>query len=378
MSALQQAHHKAVAELIPIQQFIVKVFKNARMSEGQSGIDRAFTRLSEYRAKAQQVRSLSLLLREEDEQPYVEAREVLQSNNNGMLFRNPLADVRDRTLYGDAGRFHELQRSKPTVLDPLIAVAATLAGRSFREELSLWKSFTADDDMLHRIAEVLSKVSETTHLIAVDLETSGLTPVDGEVLEVGIVSGSADASRCARVSLLLGADYDNTGAEYIHGIHSGMISGLPKISSKSVKNFLQGFLNTGHVMLSHNTASEWNWLAVDLPGFLEANMDAAGVRRGVDTAVLSQAIMEGSGNRLEDFATVAGVEYENGHEALSDALIAVTAFRRAVRELSRQSAPQRLQGGIAGEFVGIDEDWLLPSPYPQKFKHFQHQCRAYR
>ena len=192
--------------------------------------------------------------------------------------------------------------------------------------------------------------------IAVDLETSSLTPLTGEILEIGIVEIQGyDPLQWPRFSLRFDLSSEvarslGTGSTHIHGITADELRGCPRITDPEVQKLLKGYLCSGRKLISHNSSFEFRWLSQFVDGFFEANYDHTGLQTAIDTAVLCKFAfsLEGGtgiqGNSLEAIVEALGYSYREAHRAQADAAMAALAAHgmlqpvggRALRELTAE------------------------------------------
>lgn len=192
--------------------------------------------------------------------------------------------------------------------------------------------------------------------IAIDLETSSLTPLTGEILEIGIVEiRGSDPLLWPRFSMRFDLSCDlarelGTGSQHIHGISCEDLKGAPKITDSSVQKLLQGYLCSGRKLITHNAPFEFRWLSQYVDGFFEANYDHWGLQTAIDTAVLCKfafSLSGGSGisgNSLRATVESLGLSYQGAHRAQADAAMAALAAHgmlkgvggRPLRELNAE------------------------------------------
>jgi len=173
--------------------------------------------------------------------------------------------------------------------------------------------------------------------IAVDLETSSLTPLTGEILEIGIVEiRGSDPLLWPRFSLRFDLSSDRaralgTGAKHIHGIEVEDLTGAPKISDPAVQKFLRSYLCSGRRLITHNASFEFRWLSQFVDGFFEANYSQSGFQTMIDTGVLCKFAFSlgggrgATGNSLRATVESLGLGYREAHRAQADAAMAALA-----------------------------------------------------
>lgn len=221
------------------------------------------------------------------------------------------------------------------------------------DRLELWPSYFGQssngDWELRSQADVLQELrfplsgADLEGAIAVDLETSSLTPLTGEIIEIGIVEiRGSDPLKWPRFSMRFDLSSElarkvGTGAEHIHGISKEDIQGLPRISDPAVQKLLQSYLCSGRRIISHNSAFEFRWLSQYVEGFFEANYSPTGLQLTIDTAVLCKfafSLGGGSGavgNSLRATVEALGLSYREAHRAQADAAMAALAAHGMLR-----------------------------------------------
>lgn len=233
------------------------------------------------------------------------------------------------------------------------------------DRLSLWPNYfgqssRVDSFALRSQASILDELlfplsgADLQGTIAVDLETTSLSPQDGEIIEIGIVEiDGKDPLKWPRFSMRFDLSSDRaralgTGAHYLHGISTSDIKGAPKISDKAVQNLLKKYLCSGRRLIVHNGPFEFKWLSQYVDGFFEANYDDFGHQRIIDTVILSRIAFQlngGSGitsNRLQSVVEAVGLQYEGGHSALADAGMTALAAHRMLDTVSKATLLQPL------------------------------------
>jgi len=221
------------------------------------------------------------------------------------------------------------------------------------DRLELWPSYfgqssngnwelKGQSDVLQELRFPLSGAN-LEGAIAVDLETSSLTPLTGEIIEIGIVEiRGSDPLQWPRFSMRFDLSSElarkvGTGAEHIHGISPEDIQGAPKISDPEVQKLLQSYLCSGRRIISHNASFEFRWLSQFVEGFFEANYDRTGLQTMIDTAVLCKfAFSLGGGtgvvgNSLRATVETLGMSYREAHRAQADAAMAALAAHGMLR-----------------------------------------------
>lgn len=241
--------------------------------------------------------------------------------------------------------------------------------------LELWPSYFGQSSSgnwkLQTQREILDELrfplsgADLQGAIAVDLETSSLTPLKGEILEIGIVEilGN-DPLDWPRFSLRFDLSSElarslGTGAEHIHGINARELAGLPRISDPAVQSTLQRYLCSGRRLISHNSSFEFRWLSQYVDGFFEANYSRMGMQTSIDTGVLckfafSLAGGRGAiGNSLRATVESLGLGYLEAHRAQADASMAALAAHGMLRAAGA-TQPRQLSSEEYRELLTVE------------------------
>lgn len=207
--------------------------------------------------------------------------------------------------------------------------------------------------VLEEIGELL-KGAELEGALAVDLETTSQSPMDGEILEIGIVEiRGSNPLEWPRFSLKFGLSSNRarrlgTGPSWLHGIQVEDTYGRPSFASPDVQKLLSAYLCSGKRLIFHNGSFEFKWLSHYLDGFFEANIDPRGFPRFLDSSILSKIAFQlggGHGIRGNGLSTIADhldVDYGSyAHRAMGDA--ATTALCSYLMLEAASDSPGMLQ-----------------------------------
>lgn len=203
----------------------------------------------------------------------------------------------------------------------------------------------ADDPSIYPEA-----TGDGVRFVALDLETTGKSAKDCEIVEIGIVEYDKNGKEISRWGQLvrppLTADgVLSTGDEdcvAVHGIKPEDVADSPSFAE--IIPELRERLN-GAVMIGHNIQFDSIFLKTSLrrhapenmPEFKEPNWD-----KEADTMVHAHRHLGGLGlenRKLKTIATHFGVTYDNGHRAEHDAQVAGEVFfilRQRLREKRAQ------------------------------------------
>jgi len=157
----------------------------------------------------------------------------------------------------------------------------------------------------------------------IDVETTGFSPDDERIIEVGVVLLGHDGVETGSFSTLVDPRRD-PGPTSIHRITPAMLHGAPDFAT--VRPYLAGTLS-GRVLVGHNIDQ------FDL-AFLRAECTRVGGRSlvpdelaTVDTLTVAQAHLPLPGKaRLVDCCEYYGLTWDDHHSALGDARVTAALF----------------------------------------------------
>ncbi len=162
----------------------------------------------------------------------------------------------------------------------------------------------------------------------IDLETSGLSPNTGRVIEIAIAVINLDGEITNRFSTLINPGDGNVGRTDIHGISASNLVGAPSLEDIS-GNILELFQNS--IIVAHNAKFEEKFLAMEFKkiGFEIPPLPA------LDTLWLSQIVLNLNDYKLQTVIAHFGKRIANAHTALGDVL----AVSEILPEMLNLSAP---------------------------------------
>lgn len=232
----------------------------------------------------------------------------------------------------------------------------------------------------------------TVRVVSIDLETAGpagkegFDPVNGSIIEVGLIEYDLDGNEVDRYEQLVApacevAAVCGTGAVEIHQITLEDVADAPDWDTVApvVADRLKG-----RVLLAQNARFEQTWLEHHL-GTQAQEFDRWGPT--VDTMCLAKQHLTLANHRLSTICETLGVDYTNGHRAMHDANVAAQAFFAMRTQIfatynespSRRAAPQPVLGfgtrvrttkGLvrlsAADFspTTVVDPWALPAAQP--------------
>lgn len=184
----------------------------------------------------------------------------------------------------------------------------------------------------------LTALSEI-EFIAVDLETTGLSPIACRIVEIGAVRFRLDGTELDRYEQLIDPRCAiPRGAMRIHGITGRMVAGMPTIA-EALPEFIEFLGDASRVMVAHNATFDLGFLNVALA----KNSVASPLHRVVDTLRLARRCIRDSRSfRLEDLAVHLGLAEFEEHRALADARLAAGLFRRSLERVRRAETVEDL------------------------------------
>ncbi len=166
-----------------------------------------------------------------------------------------------------------------------------------------------------RVASIID-VSDLSQIVAIDVETTGLSPNRDRIVEVALVGLDKSANPdWSWQSLINPGRQIPAQATAIHGITSREVAAAPAFSDLS-DEILQSL--QGKILMAHN-------LQFDAQ-FLRAEIRRSGRKmpalHGVDTLDLARRYgwRAGSSHRLGDLCRQYGIQTSNLHRALGDAM----------------------------------------------------------
>lgn len=197
--------------------------------------------------------------------------------------------------------------------------------------------------------------SWTRDRVFVDIETSGMSPDQGEIIEIGITrvnpKGEIVFSHDERFGLKdeKALDVMGTGMQEVHKIGIEDIRGKRNWRAPEVQAIMQQHLNDPNaVMVAHNEAFEKRWFNQTVDGFWKTHAYNTTLahqtrRKGeVHEPITTQDTMwtarylahHTENNKLATFTVGHGIPYENAHSAKADTdmtMEAVYAFDKKLK-----------------------------------------------
>lgn len=170
-----------------------------------------------------------------------------------------------------------------------------------------------------------SLLLDDIEFVAFDLETTGLSAHECQIVEFGAVRFRLDGKILACFEQLVDPGCPiPRAASRIHGITDSMVSGMPTVA-ETLPMFLEFVGNGSPVGLAHNARFDVS--------FLEAATERGPGQRlagpVVDTLRLARRTVQGMYNyRLESLARALQVADAEDHRALSDARLVMGLFSR--------------------------------------------------
>lgn len=187
----------------------------------------------------------------------------------------------------------------------------------------------------------------TKDRVYIDIETSGMAPDSGEIIEVGIQRVAPDGKIVFEYDERFGVkderilDILGTGMQEVHKIAPDDIRGKKRFVDSDVQNLMRQHLNDENaVMVAHNENFEKRWFNQSVDNFhevhsLNTTRKFKAAREGVsipprithDTMWTSRYLAHHTtNNKLATFTTDNGVEYLDAHSALPDAIMTKDAI----------------------------------------------------
>lgn len=219
----------------------------------------------------------------------------------------------------------------------------------------------SEGDMNDRMRAEYRKGGPTTwkkDLVSVDIETSGMGPNSGEIIEIGIRRTRPDGTTVMEYEERFGVRDERilniigTGAQDIHKIAPDDIRGKRTFQHHEVQAKVKALLMDDNVVVvAHNKAFEERWFDQYIPGFRKHRArltterfqaERAGKKHREPKALMCTMFMarylnhDSANNRLATFTESNGVPYVDAHSALPDAQMtqqAIWNFDKKLRGL---------------------------------------------
>ena len=186
-------------------------------------------------------------------------------------------------------------------------------------------------------AEVYKTLKPTGSFNGIDLETNGMHPMKGKIIEFGGISYDMDSGEeTARLGKLynpgkVSMQMQATGHQEVHGISPEMVSAQDELDDARQKEILD-YVTSNGPLVAHNASFEKGWLRGHIKGYAEA--EARGDISYVDTMKITSQTTNTKKNRLEDFVTHYGDDYVDAHRATNDVEMMMTAFKKWANQRS--------------------------------------------
>ena len=148
--------------------------------------------------------------------------------------------------------------------------------------------------------------------VLLDLETTGLSPRDSHIIEIGAVKVVHHEIIDTYNTLINPPVHISSFITNLTGIHDRMVKDAPSIG-EALTSFME-FVG-GHIVAGHN-------VTFDL-GFIRVAAEDAGLsfpNDYVDTVWMSRKLFPDMSHSLGDLVSAFGVRNEHAHRALSDVL----------------------------------------------------------
>lgn len=155
----------------------------------------------------------------------------------------------------------------------------------------------------------------------VDVETTGLFPGGHDrVIEIAVVHADDSGEITGHWETLLNPGRD-LGAQRVHGIKSAEILDAPTIDE--IAGDVVALLD-GRVPVAHNASFDSRFVTSELA---RAGITLDPNAEFLCTMQLARTLLPGAGRSLADCCAASGVEMENAHRALDDALAATALLK---------------------------------------------------
>lgn len=207
--------------------------------------------------------------------------------------------------------------------------------------------------------ELLNKSLEEVIFVALDVETTGLTPQFGDrICEIGLLRFNLARVIDSFDTLINPGRPISPGASAVSGIRDDMVLDAP--SFKDVAGRILQMLN-GATILAHNAPFDLGFIAHQL----RTLRPPALANPVVDTLALARRNYHFQSNSLGNIARELGIDTQGQHRALGDATITKHIFERFVSDFCARGI--RVLGDLLdlqGGSIGFPELPEIPLPPP--------------
>lgn len=250
---------------------------------------------------------------------FSEARYLLEE------FNNEVQEARDKVAQGHSIEEATAKNTRATHRGTPRSVTPTRIAhlQAFRQDKQGAELKSDDTEELMNLYRSVDPSTWKKNILALDLETSRLSPRKGFIIELGATERNSQGEEVDRIDTLFDIPHDlkeshGTGAVAVHGITLDDIEGK-QLFADDTERIMEKL--AGRVMLAHNASYEIQWLSQHLPGFIEAEIEV------IDTMHLATMFMpELPDSRLKTMCDALGVPYTNGHRAFHDADVTADVF----------------------------------------------------
>ena len=195
--------------------------------------------------------------------------------------------------------------------------------------------------------------------MALDTETTGLSPVDDRIVELAAVAFRADGTELGTFEQLIDPGIPIPPLlTRIHGITDEMVAGKPSIE-KVLPDFVR-FIGDG-ILLAHNAPYDVSMLLVPMMRL------TGGIAPGnlvLDTCALARAAFPGAPNyKLSTVANLLGIPTGKAHRALSDVHACKGIFQKTLERRGASATVSDLVEMNGSELIfGVSEQMLSEVP----------------
>lgn len=161
--------------------------------------------------------------------------------------------------------------------------------------------------------------------VALDLETTGLSPTKDHILEIGAVKVEGKEVTGTYATFIDDGVAIPARITELTGITEAMVSGSP-VLREAVEGFLA--FSEDCAILGHNILFDYSFMKRNVQ-----NLGGSYERHGIDTLMISRACLPNLASRsLDQVAAYFGIPQEQHHRALDDALTAARIYERLWEE----------------------------------------------
>lgn len=194
-------------------------------------------------------------------------------------------------------------------------------------------------------------------VVALDLETTGLSPLVDRIIEVSAVKVTADSVEIFDQLVNPEIHIPEYTTE-IHNITDAMVKDSPTINAVMPKfaDFIEGL-----PLIAHNARFDIGFIVYDL---LQLKLDLPPVKVYCSCALSRKVFTESANHRLATLIENLGIKLENHHRALDDARACLQVFAQAlITYYEKKKNTKILKSAFLFEVKSFDKNVELKIPH---------------